>query len=260
MVDSGGGGLVVERERKSLIEERICGILSRVTSASVAGAAGMNQALCLVSRQPAHTDKEHGVTELDRDQACELARKTLAHHRSALEALSESLDDAFWTCARWMCDCQGLIWTTGVGTSAAVAQQLAHLLVDGGARSMFLSPAEELHGHTAVMAPGDLLLAISRWGESSEVIQMAEIDGRREVPAVALVHDTSSMLACTCRHVVPVRSPWEYDLMSTAHQEYHRLFGHGRRAVRRGAAGQGLHAGGVADHESGGAVGPGRGG
>lgn len=153
------------------------------------------------------------MTKPDRNIALQLARKTLAHHRTALEALSESLDDAFWKCAKWMYDCRGLIWTTGVGTSAAVAQRLAHLLTDCGARSMFLSPVDGLHGHTAVMAPGDLLLAISRGGESSEVIQMAEIAGRREVLAVALVHDTGSTLARICHHVLPVRSPREFELM-----------------------------------------------
>jgi arabinose-5-phosphate isomerase len=78
---------------------------------------------------------------------------------------------------------------------------------------MFLSPAEGLHGHTAVMSPGDLLLAISRGGESSEVIQMAEIARSREVLAAALVHDTDSTLARTCRLVLPVQSPREYELM-----------------------------------------------
>jgi len=153
------------------------------------------------------------MSELDREKALGLARKTMANHRAALEALSDSLDDAFRTCAQLICDCQGLIWTTGVGTSAAVAQRLAHLLTECGARSMYLSPVEGLHGHTAVMAPGDLLLAISRGGESSEVIQMAQIAGRREVPAVALVHDTGSTLARVCSHVLPVRSPREYELM-----------------------------------------------
>jgi arabinose-5-phosphate isomerase len=156
---------------------------------------------------------EKEMVTIDCNRALQLARETLAQHRAALWALSKGLDDAFWTCAQLMCDCRGLVWTTGVGTSAAVARRLAHLLTDCGARSMFLSPAEGLHGHTAVMARGDLLLAISRGGESSEVIQMAEIAEEREVPAVALVHDTGSKLTRTCRHVLPVRSPQESELM-----------------------------------------------
>lgn len=153
------------------------------------------------------------MSELDRDRALELARETMARHVAALEALAAGLDDAFWTCARMLSDCQGLIWVTGVGTSAAVGIRLAHILTDCGARSMFLSPVEGLHGHTAVMQPEDLLLALSRGGESGEVIQMAEIAQRRGVPAVALVHETGSTLARTCRHVLPVRSPAAYELM-----------------------------------------------
>lgn len=153
------------------------------------------------------------MSELDEDRALELARRTMGQHVAALEALAAGLDDAFWTCAWLLCACRGLIWVTGVGTSAAVGIRLAHILTDCGARSMFLSPVEGLHGHTAVMQPEDLLLALSRGGESGEVIQMAEIAERRGVPTVALVHETGSTLARTCRHVLPVHSPAAYELM-----------------------------------------------
>lgn len=142
-----------------------------------------------------------------------LARKTMQQEVETIQALTDGLDDGFWECARLLSECPGLIWVTGVGTSAAVGSRFAHILTDCGARSMFLSPAEGLHGHAGVMMPGDILVAMSRGGESSEVNQMVEIANQRGVTTVAFVHNTESTLARTCQYVLPIRSKPEYELM-----------------------------------------------
>ena len=151
---------------------------------------------------------------LEKEQALVLAHRIMQQEVRAIQDLSEGLGEAFWTCARLLSECEGLIWVTGVGTSAAVGARFAHILTDCGARSMFLSPAEGLHGHSAVMVPGDLLVAMSRGGGSSEVIQMARIARQREVTTVAFVHNVDSALARTCQFVLPIRSPQEYELMN----------------------------------------------
>jgi len=148
-----------------------------------------------------------------RSPGLELARKVIQQESEALLALAGELGDAFWECARLLSGCSGLIWVTGVGTSAAVGARFAHILTDCGARSMFLSPADGLHGHTAVMMPEDVLVTMSRGGESGEVNQMAEIANRRGVTTVAFVHNTDSTLARTCQYVLPVRSAPAYELM-----------------------------------------------
>jgi D-arabinose 5-phosphate isomerase GutQ len=151
---------------------------------------------------------------VDRRRALQLARETIGQEIDALHSLSDGLDKAFWTSARLLSQCSGLIWVTGVGTSAAIGSRFAHILTDCGARAMFLSPADGLHGHSAVMVAGDVLVAMSRGGESTEVTQMVEIARRRGVTSVALVHNTDSTLAHLCEVVLPVRSRQEYELMN----------------------------------------------
>ncbi len=150
---------------------------------------------------------------VDRTLGFELARKVMQQEVETIQALADGLDDAFWKCAQLLGGCSGLIWVTGVGTSAAVGSRFAHILTDCGARSMFLSPAEGLHGHAGVMMPGDILVAMSRGGESSEVNQMVEIANQRGVTTVAFVHNTESTLAQACQYVLPIRSKPEYELM-----------------------------------------------
>jgi arabinose-5-phosphate isomerase len=153
------------------------------------------------------------LTDLDRSAALQLARQTMNQQAAAIRALSEGLHDAFWICAQLLADCPGLIWVTGVGTSAAVGTRFAHILTDCGARSMFLPPSDGLHGHSAVMMPEDVLVGMSRGGESVEVIQMAEVANQRNVATVAFVHNTGSTLARICRYVLPIQSKAEYELM-----------------------------------------------
>lgn len=146
-------------------------------------------------------------------QALELARKTIGQEATTLQALVDGLDDHFWECAQMLGSCPGLIWITGVGTSASVGERFAHLLTCVGARSMFLSPSEGLHGHTGILTQDDLLVALSRGGESEEVNQMISIANERGVKTIAFVHNTASTLAHLCNFILPIQSPQEYELM-----------------------------------------------
>lgn len=150
---------------------------------------------------------------MDEKAALALAEKVMSQEEEAIFTLRESLGRPFLECARLLSECQGLIWVTGVGTSAAVGQRFAHILSCCGAKAMFLSPADGLHGHSGVMSPGDVLVAMSRGGESREVNEMVSIAKARGVITIAFVHNTDSSLAKTCGHVLPIPSKQEYELM-----------------------------------------------
>lgn len=150
---------------------------------------------------------------LESTDPLDLGRQALRRDIAALQQLADELGPAFSASADLLAACQGLIWITAVGTSAAVGIRFAHLLTCAGARSMFLSPAEGLHGHAAIMTPDDLLVAISRGGESVEVNQMVAIANARGMKTLALLYDQQSTLARTASVVLPVNSRPEYELM-----------------------------------------------
>lgn len=150
---------------------------------------------------------------MDREKALDLAKQTLLQEVETLQSLAEGLEDAFWQVANLLSTCSGMIWITAVGTSATVAARFAHILTCSGARSMFLSPSDGLHGHTGVIQPEDILIAMSRGGETAEVIQMVRIANDREAKTVAFVNDTDSSLAHACQYILPIQSPHRYELM-----------------------------------------------
>jgi arabinose-5-phosphate isomerase len=149
---------------------------------------------------------------MKKSAAIALAKRTISQEASTLRALSASLGEAFWETCERIAGCTGIVWVTGVGTSAAVGGRFAHILTDCGARSVFLSPDLGLHGHSGVMAASEVLVAISRGGESEDVNEMAAIAASRSLETIAFVDDEASSLARICRLVLPVHSPPEYEL------------------------------------------------
>ena len=150
---------------------------------------------------------------MNRDDCIKRAQMILKQEIDTLSSLSSELNASFWECAQLLSNCKGFIWTTGVGTSAQVAARFAHILTCCGERSMFLSPADGLHGHTGVISPEDLLVAMSRGGESDEVNQMVTIASSYRIPTIAFLHNLESTLARTCSHVLHIESQQEYELM-----------------------------------------------
>lgn len=153
------------------------------------------------------------MSSIEPSKTLEIAHATIRQEILALQSLLDELGEPFWQCASLLSECSGMIWITAVGTSAAVGARFAHILTCAGARAMFLSPSDSLHGHASIMQPGDLLVAMSRGGESQEVIQMVAVANRLGVKTIGFVHRLESTLALTCQHILPVRSPQEFELM-----------------------------------------------
>jgi len=153
------------------------------------------------------------MVEITEAQALKIGRSAIHQEVLTLQRLEEELSDPFWQCARLLIDCPGLVWITAVGTSAAVGARFAHILTCSGARSMFLSPSDGLHGHTNIMQAGDILVAMSRGGESQEVIQMVSIANQLGVKTIGFLHNLDSSLARISQYLLPIQSQQQDELM-----------------------------------------------
>ena len=68
--------------------------------------------------------------------------------------------------------CKGKIFLTGVGKSGHIANKISATLSSTGTPSFFIHPAEALHGDLGMIQKKDLILAISKSGESKEVCDL----------------------------------------------------------------------------------------
>lgn len=126
---------------------------------------------------------------------------------AAVDQVADQIDDSFIGLANLLARAPGKVIVSGLGTSGTVARRFAHLLSVTGTPSFFLSPSDGLHGGSAVGVPGDVLIAISKGGESDELIELAEIMHERGVTTVALCAVSDSPLAQGADYVALVKSP-----------------------------------------------------
>lgn len=91
---------------------------------------------------------------------------------------------------------EGHVVVTGLGKSGLVGAKLAATLASTGTPSFFVHSADALHGDSGCLTPGDVLFAISKSGETAEVVAFASMAREWGVPVVAITGcDGSSSLA-----------------------------------------------------------------
>lgn len=143
---------------------------------------------------------------LSEEEGLTIARKKFMREIGALQKIKNEIDENLWMVAREIAECPGIIWITAVGTSASIGTRFAHILTCLGVRSIFISPADGLHGHAGIFRHGDIVACISRGGESNDVIEMARIAKSRRTQTIAFVSDTKSALAKVSELVLLVRT------------------------------------------------------
>ena len=137
--------------------------------------------------------KEH--TQVGAD--LELARAVLRTEADAVRALIARLDDRFVAAVQLLADCRGRVIVTGMGKSGIIARKIAATLSSTGTSAYFVHPAEAAHGDLGAVRNEDLLIALSRSGETPEILRLAELTKRLGVRIVAITGASSSSLGQT---------------------------------------------------------------
>ncbi len=125
----------------------------------------------------------------------ETARKVLKMEAEAILNLISRLDESFDRAVELLAGCQGRVVTTGMGKSGIICRKIAATLASSGTPSLFLHPAEAVHGDLGMVAPGDVVLALSNSGETAELVRLLEMVKRLGIPLISMVGNIESMLA-----------------------------------------------------------------
>jgi arabinose-5-phosphate isomerase len=134
-----------------------------------------------------------------------IARKVLELEAQAILDLVPRLDEAFDRAVEALCACKGRVVVTGMGKSGLIGAKIAATFSSTGTPSLFLHPAEAVHGDIGMVVPGDVVLAISQSGETEEILRLLELIKRLGVPLIAMTGDPGSALARHSRMVLDVR-------------------------------------------------------
>ncbi|MGB5304575.1 MAG: SIS domain-containing protein, partial [Gemmatimonadota bacterium] len=99
----------------------------------------------------------------------ERGREVLRIESESVASMAGRLGAPFVKAVETIGSISGRVVVTGIGKSGIVARKLASTFSSTGTPAIFLHPVEAAHGDVGMLVRGDLLLAISKSGESAEL-------------------------------------------------------------------------------------------
>lgn len=156
---------------------------------------------------------------MDRAELLEAARRVIRLEGEAVLSLTERVGDEFARAVELLKDLRGRVIVSGVGKSGIIARKVAATLTSTGTPAVFLHPVEGVHGDLGIVQREDLVLLISKSGESDELDELLRVVKRLGVPIIALTGHPRSALARSADVVLDVGVSEEacpHDLAPTA--------------------------------------------
>ena len=142
---------------------------------------------------------------IERENILTIGRNTIATEARALATIEAHLDERFAEAVECIYNCRGRLIVSGMGKSGHVARKIAATLTSTGTRAIFLHAAEALHGDLGIIAPDDVVLALSHSGETEEMIRVADYVVANNNTLIAMTGNESSSLALRANIVLNTR-------------------------------------------------------
>ncbi len=119
----------------------------------------------------------------------------LINESRAIENLTNFIDDSFVKCVNDIYSAKGRVVVTGVGKSAIIANKIVATFNSTGTPALFMHAADAIHGDLGMIQSDDIVICISKSGNTPEIKVLVPLLKRRGVKLVALISNTSSYLA-----------------------------------------------------------------
>lgn len=124
-----------------------------------------------------------------------IAQDVLLNEARAIENLTSLIDGNFEACVREIYSAKGRLVITGIGKSAIIANKIVATLNSTGTPALFMHAADAIHGDLGMIQRDDIVMCISKSGNTPEIKVLVPLLKRRGSRLVALVSNTNSYLA-----------------------------------------------------------------
>ena len=123
------------------------------------------------------------------------AKTLFSAYREALTRLEAGLGDAFSKTVDLMQASTGHVVVCGMGKSGIIGRKISATLASTGTPSLFLHPAEAIHGDLGMVRRGDIVLLISYSGTTEEIVRLLPAFQRLEARLIAMTGNADSIIA-----------------------------------------------------------------
>lgn len=123
------------------------------------------------------------------------AKRVLQNEANAILKLSDYLDEDFEACVECILGSKGRVVITGIGKSAIIATKIVATLNSTGTPALFMHAADAIHGDLGMIQRDDVVICISKSGNTPEIKVLVPLLKNLGSVLVALVSNTKSYLA-----------------------------------------------------------------
>lgn len=137
----------------------------------------------------------------------------------AINGLQFAVNDDFVNVVDLILNSKGRVVITGIGKSAIIANKIVSTLNSTGTPAIFMHAADAIHGDLGIIQDDDLVICLSKSGETAEIKVLIPLLRQHGNKLVALVGNTQSYLAKTADYILDATVPKEacpYNLAPTA--------------------------------------------
>ncbi len=123
---------------------------------------------------------------------------------------------------------KGTLVFSGVGKSGIIAEKLAMTMISTGTKALYLPAMNALHGDIGALSADDILICISKSGESEELLELIPFARERGAKTIAWVSNESSKLFIQCDKAICLpfrREVCPFDLAPTTSTAIQLIFG-----------------------------------
>lgn len=145
-----------------------------------------------------------------------IAKEVLRQEAEALHNLIDLIDDEFEKCVYTILHSGGRVVISGVGKSAIVGQKIVATLNSTGTPALFMHAADAIHGDLGMIQDNDVVIVISKSGDTAEIKVLVPLLKRTGVKMIAMVSNRDSYLAKNCILTLHAHAPGEADPLNLA--------------------------------------------
>lgn len=135
-------------------------------------------------------------------QILDIARKTILEESESISKLNNYLTEEFAEAVLKVYEAKGKLIVTGIGKSAIIAQKIVATLNSTGTPSSFLHASEAVHGDLGMVQPGDIIICISKSGNSPEIKVLVPLLKRYNNILIGMTSDRNSFLGKESHYIM----------------------------------------------------------
>ena len=135
-------------------------------------------------------------------QIAELAKKVISQEAESVAKLSDFIDEQFLEVLELIYNSKGRLIVTGIGKSAIIGTKIVATMNSTGTPAIFMHAADAIHGDLGIIQSDDIVLCISKSGNTPEIKVLVPLIARMGNKIIAMVSSTDSFLAHHADYVI----------------------------------------------------------